>query len=94
MIEKIKKARDKNKVCATVLTDFSKAFGCLKHDILLTKLHAFGFDYRSLRISYTYPSRRVQVKEVGSYGSEFFDVAFGYVFLLCHINVLEWNYTL
>ena len=29
MIEKIKEARDKNKVCTLVLTDLSKAFECL-----------------------------------------------------------------
>ena len=49
MTEKIKEARDKNKVCAAVLTDLSKAFDCLKHDLLIAELHAFGFDYKSLR---------------------------------------------
>ena len=44
IIEKTKEARDKNNVCATVLTDLSKAFDYLKHDFLIVKLHAFGFD--------------------------------------------------
>ena len=35
MIEDMKVARDKNKVCAAVLTDLSKAFNCLKHDLLI-----------------------------------------------------------
>ena len=47
MIEKMKEACDKNKVCAAVLTDLSKAFDCHKYDLLIPKLHAFGFDYKS-----------------------------------------------
>ena len=38
MTEKMKEARDSNKVCATVLTDLSKAFDCLLHDLLIAKL--------------------------------------------------------
>ena len=65
MIEKMKEALDKNKVCAAVLTDLSKAFDCLKH-LFVAKLHAFGFDYKSLRVMYTYLNNRVQVTKVGS----------------------------
>ena len=43
MTEKMKEARDSNKVCAAVLTKLSKAFDCLFHDLLIAKLHAFGF---------------------------------------------------
>ena len=50
MIEKMKEARDKNEVCAAVLTDLGKAFDCLKHDLLIAKLDAFGFDCKSLRV--------------------------------------------
>ena len=77
MIEKMKEARDKNKVCAAVLTDLSKAFDCLKHDLLIAKLHAFGFDYKLLRVMYAYLNNRVQVTKVGSYYSEILDIIFG-----------------
>ena len=77
MIEKMKEARDKNKVCAAVLTDLSKAFDCLKHDLLIAKLHAFGFDFKSLRVMYAYLNNRVQVTKVGSYYSDFLDIIFG-----------------
>ena len=50
MIQKMKEARDKNKVCAAVLTDLSKTFHCLKHDLLIEKLHTCGFEYKSLRV--------------------------------------------
>ena len=48
MTEKMKEARDNSKVCAAVLTDLSKAFDCLLHDLLIAKLHAFGFDHKFL----------------------------------------------
>ena len=38
MTEKMKVARDSNKVCVVVLTDLSKAFDCLLHDLLIAKL--------------------------------------------------------
>ena len=66
MIEKMKEACDKNKVCAAVLTDLSKAFDYLKLDLLIAKLHAFGFDNKSLRVMYAYLNNRVQVTKVGS----------------------------
>ena len=73
MTEKIKKARDKN----AGLTDLTKAFDCLKHDLLIAKLHAFGFDYKSLRVMYSYLNNRVQVIKVGSYYSEILDIIIG-----------------
>ena len=61
MIENIE-ARDKNKVCAAVLTDLSKAFDCLKHDLLIGKLHPFGFNFKFLRNAYF--SNRVPAAKV------------------------------
>ena len=55
MTEEMKEARDNNKVCAAVLTDLSKAFDCRSHDnLLIAKLHAFGFDLKSLRVIHAY----------------------------------------
>ena len=59
MTEKMNEARDKNKVCVEVLTDLTKAFDCLKHDLLIAKLHAFGFDCKSLRVMYAYLNNRI-----------------------------------
>ena len=95
MIEKMKEARDKNKACAAVLTDLSIAFDCLKHDLLNPKLHAFGFDYKSLRVMYAYLNNRVQVTEVGFYYSEILDIIFGVPQglilgpLLFNINIID-----
>ena len=95
MIEKMKEARDKNKVCAAVLIDLSKAFDCLKHHILIAKLHAFGFDYKYLRVMYAYLNNRVQVIKVGFYDSEILDIIFGVPqgsllgLLLFSINIID-----
>ena len=51
------------------LTDLSKAFDCLKH--------AFGFDYKSLRVMYACLNNRIQVIKVGSYDSEILDIIIG-----------------
>ena len=40
MLEKWKKALDNKKVAGTLLTDISKAFDCLHHDLLIAKLEA------------------------------------------------------
>ena len=76
MTEKMKETRDKYNVCTAVLADLNKVFDCLKHGLLIAKLHAFGFDYKSIRVMYAYLNNRVQVKKVGSYYSETLDIIF------------------
>ena len=67
MTEKMKEARDSNKVCAAVLTDLSKAFDCLLYDLLIAKLHAFGFNLKSLKVIHAYLNDRIQITKVGSF---------------------------
>ena len=57
----MKQACNKNKVCIAVLTDLTKAFDCLKRDLPIEKLHAFGFHYKSLRVMVAYLSNSAQV---------------------------------
>ena len=76
MTEKMKVARDSNKVCVVVLTDLSKAFDCLLHDLLIAKLHAFGFDLKSLKVIHAYLNDRIQVTKVGSFHSEIIQIIY------------------
>ena len=73
----MEEAGDNNKVFAAVLTDPSKAYDCLLHDLLIVKLHAFGFDFKSLRVIHVYLNERIQVTKVGSFRSEILQIAHG-----------------
>ena len=42
MVVKLKKSSDNSGVCGMLLTNLSKAFGCL--DLLIANLAAYGFD--------------------------------------------------
>ena len=70
MIEIWRKALDNKKVAGGILTDLSKAFDCLNHDLLIAKLEAYGFDKAALKFIYNYLKNRKQRTKVnGSYSS-------------------------
>ena len=70
LVETCKKALDNSQKCGVLLTDLSKAFDCLVHDLLIAKLEAYGFDYTSLKLIYSYLNGRMQrVRVNGSYSS-------------------------
>ena len=77
MIEKIRKIRDSKGVFAAVLTDLSKAFDCISHELLLAKLHAYDFDQISLTFMHAYLSQRLQKTKVGSTFGELMSILFG-----------------
>jgi hypothetical protein len=70
MIETWKKALDERKVAGAILTDLSKAFDCISHDLLIAKLDAYGFDKSALILIYDYLKNRMQRTKVnGSYSA-------------------------
>ena len=51
MVEKWKETLDKCKLGGAVLADLSKVFDCIKNDLLIAKLAAYGFDSYSVTLT-------------------------------------------
>ena len=77
MLEKWKKELDKRMIAAALLTDLSKAFGCLNHELLIAKLEAYGFDHASLLIILNYLSGRKHRTKVNNYCSGWSSITSG-----------------
>ena len=54
MLEKLRKAIDEGLYTGILLTDLSKAFDCLSHDLLVAKLNAYGFSKNALKFINNY----------------------------------------
>ena len=77
MLEKWKSAVDNNKTFGALLTDLSKAFDCLSHDLLIAKLNAYGFSLPALRLIQSYLSKRKQRTKINSEFSSWEEILFG-----------------
>ena len=66
MLEKWKLCLDKQGSTGVLLTDLSKAFDCLDHDLIIAKLYAYGFDYKAVKLIYDYLSCRFQRVRINS----------------------------
>lgn len=77
MIEKWKKSVDKGYAFGAMLTDLSKAFDCIVHDLLIAKLHAYGFDNSSLNFIHNYLTNRKQRVKINLSFSAFNKIKFG-----------------
>ena len=60
MLEKWRISLDKGGYGGGVLMDLSKAFDTLDHDLLIAKLHAYGFEKNALRLVKSYLTDRWQ----------------------------------
>ena len=61
MLERWKKPQDNGKIAGALLTDLSKAFDCLNHELIIAKLEAYVFDHGSLTYSDLRPSKACRV---------------------------------
>ena len=70
LLEKFKISLDEGGKAGAVLMDLSKAFDCIRHDLLIAKLHAYGFSQEALTLINDYLTNRQQrVKVNGSFSS-------------------------
>ena len=70
LMEKWKSAIDKGKSFRAWLTDLSRAFDCLPHELLIAKLHAYAFSLAALRLVHSYFSNKKQRTKINkSYSS-------------------------
>ena len=77
MFELWRKALDNKKVAGGVLTDLSKAFDCLNHNLLIAKMEAYGFDNSALSYIYNYLKDRKQRTKVDNSYSSWREIKYG-----------------
>ena len=58
IFQKWKSCNDKEKSFGALITDPSKAFDCLSHELVVTKMHAYSFDQQALELINSYLSER------------------------------------
>ena len=77
LLEKRKNCVDKGKAFGTLITDLSKAFDCLDHELLIAKLNAYGFNLSALRFIHDYLSSRKQTTKIDDNYSSWSELLFG-----------------
>ena len=77
MLEKWKRSIDRGKVFGALLTDLSKVFDYVNHNLLIAKLNAYGFSVPALRLIHDYLSNRKQRTNINNSYSTSMEFVFG-----------------
>ena len=77
MLEKLRKTLDNGGFTGILLTDLSKAFDCLQHDLLIAKLDAYGCSVNSLRLMHNYLTGRSHRTKINQTYSTWVDILYG-----------------
>ena len=76
-IDKCKLARDDNQVACAILSDLSRAFDCLPHQLLIAKFHAYGVNISACKLIANYFMDRCQCVKITNVHSNFQTVCKG-----------------
>ena len=77
MLEKCKLSVDKRETFGVLLTDLSKPFDCLSHELIIAKLNAYGFRLSALKLMQSYLSERKQRIKINQAYSSWEAILFG-----------------
>ena len=88
MTEKWRKFLDVGGHAAALLTDLSKALDCIDHELLISKLHAYGFDTDALKCVYSHLKGRTQRTMINSSYSSFAEIVW------CISKINSWATTI
>ena len=77
MLEKLRSFLDKGMHTGILLTDLSKAFDCISHELLIAKLYAYGFTKSSLNLVSDYLSERKQRTKIRNKFSSWREIIYG-----------------
>ena len=74
MLEKWKRTIDNGKVFGALLTDLSKAFDYIPHELMIGKLNGYGFTLPALKLISNYLANREQRTKINQSFSSWEDV--------------------
>ena len=77
LLEKWRESIDRGHEFGILLTDLSKAFDCLPHDLFVAKLAAYGFDSKALHFTYDYLKNRKQRTKISEVYSCWQEILYG-----------------
>ena len=88
MIEKWRESIDQSESFGALLTDLSKVFDYLAHDLMMVKVDAYGLEMPSLRSMYYLSNRKQRVKANDAcnfWSNILFGVPLGLILVLCYL---------
>ena len=77
LIEEWREHLDKDFVLGAVLTDLSRAFDCIPHDLLMAKLEAYGVGEKTLSCIYSHLTNPIQCVRTNDKKGNFQEIIFG-----------------